>query len=97
MLEREATTMQGGTTEQRYSIGGAAQLLDVSPSRIRKLERSGIIPPAPRLAGSERDGRSCSAPAPGGGAFCRAAGCCPGAGWGHPRGRSRRRASYSVS
>ena len=46
--------MQGGTTEQWYSIGGAAQLLDVSLSLIRKLERSGLIPPAPRLAGSDR-------------------------------------------
>ncbi len=46
--------MQASATEQRYSIGGAAKLLQVSPSLLRKLELQGIIPPAPRLAGSDR-------------------------------------------
>ncbi len=45
---------QGQGGEQLLSIGGAAQLLNVSPSLIRKWERAGLIPRAARLAGSER-------------------------------------------
>jgi len=37
-----------------FSTGGAAKVLGVSMSHLRKLERLGITTPAHRLAGSDR-------------------------------------------
>ena len=36
------------------SIGGAAETLGVSPSTLRLWETKGVIPPAERMAGSDR-------------------------------------------
>ena len=49
-----ATATEPDERTTLLSIGAVAQLLNVSPSLIRKWERAGVIPPAPRLVGSER-------------------------------------------
>jgi DNA-binding transcriptional MerR regulator len=36
------------------SIGGLAAAVHRSPSRLRQLERAGVLPPATRLVGSDR-------------------------------------------
>ncbi|MDP9470570.1 MAG: MerR family transcriptional regulator [Chloroflexota bacterium] len=46
--------MSDQATEKFLSIGGAARLLGVSPSGLRKWELTGVIPPAARLDGSDR-------------------------------------------
>ncbi len=46
--------MTGTTAEQFVGIGVVADELGVSPSAVRKWERLGVIPSAPRLIGSDR-------------------------------------------
>lgn len=46
--------MQTPLGDQLFSIGALAKLLDRTPSLVRKLERDGVLPPALRLAGSNR-------------------------------------------
>ncbi len=46
--------MQTPMADQLLSIGALARLLDRTPSLVRKLERDGVLPPALRLAGSNR-------------------------------------------
>jgi len=42
-------------SEPRFlSIGGAAEVLGVSTSTLRVWEQRGVVPPAERLAGSDR-------------------------------------------